>query len=83
MNNKKFLSDLIEKLGEVLPTHLQDIKNDIQKNFNVVLLSAFDKLELVTRKEFDTQVKVLARSRKKIEALEARVTELEKRINEQ
>jgi BMFP domain-containing protein YqiC len=81
--NKNFLSDLIEKLGEVLPANLQEIKKDIKKNFNVVLLNAFDKLELVTRKEFDTQVKVLTRSRKKIEALEAKVIELEKRMNEE
>ncbi|MCC2666555.1 MAG: hypothetical protein K0R24_659 [Gammaproteobacteria bacterium] len=83
VNNKNFLSDLIEKLGDALPANLQEIKKDIKKNFNVVLLNAFDKLELVTRKEFDTQVKVLARSRKKIEALESKVMELEKRINEE
>jgi len=81
MKDKNFLNDLIEKLGDVLPGNLQEIKQDIKKNFNVVLLSAFDKLELVTRKEFDTQVKVLARSRQKIELLETRVTELEKIIN--
>ena len=62
-------------------TYYEGNENDIKKNFNVVLLSAFDKLELVTRKEFDTQVKVLARSRQKIELLERKVSELEKIIN--
>lgn len=81
MKDKNFLNDLIDKLGNVLPDNLQEIKQDIKKNFNVVLLSAFDKLELVTRKEFDTQVKVLARSRQKIEFLERKVSELEKIIN--
>ncbi len=83
LNSKNFLNDLIEKLSDALPRNLTEIKKDIKKNFNVILLSAFDKLELVTRKEFDTQVKVLARSRKKIEGLEAKVMELEKRINEE
>ena len=81
MKDKNFLNDFINKLGNVLPDNLQEIKQDIKKNFNVVLLSAFDKLELVTRKEFDTQVKVLARSRQKIELLERKVSELEKIIN--
>jgi BMFP domain-containing protein YqiC len=33
----------------------------------------------VTREEFDTQVKVLGRTREKVEALEARVAEIESR----
>jgi len=37
-------------------------------------------MELVTRDEFEVQSAVLQRSREKLEALEARVTELEKQL---
>ena len=52
----------------------------MEKNFHAVLQGTFNKMDLVTRNEFDTQTKVLARTRKKVEELEARVKELEKLI---
>lgn len=80
MKDQHFLSDLAKRLCKDLPKNLQDMKHDLEKNFQVVLSSAFNKLDLVTREEFDAQTKVLARSRKKIESLEARIKELEKNL---
>ncbi len=50
---------------------------DIEKNLRAFLSSAFAKLDLVTREEFDVQREVLSRTRAKLEALEARLAELE------
>jgi hypothetical protein len=44
-----------------------------------MLSSAFTRLELVSREEYDVQAQVLARTREKLNALEARVAELEAR----
>jgi ubiquinone biosynthesis accessory factor UbiK len=44
-----------------------------------MLSSAFARMDLVTREEYDVQVQVLARAREKLAALEARVAELEAR----
>lgn len=76
------LSDLAKRLCNSLPLHLKEAKKDIEKNFHVLLQSAFNKLDVVTREEFDTQTKVLARSRKQIESLEARVKILEQTIED-
>jgi BMFP domain-containing protein YqiC len=38
----------------------------------------FQKMDLVTREEFELQAKVLAKTREKLEALEAKVEALEK-----
>jgi hypothetical protein len=46
-------------------------------NARVALQSAFSRMELVTREEFDAQAKVLARTRERLEALEARLAALE------
>ena len=52
---------------------------DIEKNLRALLSSAFAKLDLVTREEFDVQREVLARTRAKLEALEAKLADLESR----
>jgi BMFP domain-containing protein YqiC len=51
---------------------------DIEKNAKAVMSGLFAKLDLVTREEFDIQAQVLARTREKLKALEARVDALEK-----
>jgi len=80
MKKTDFLHELNEKLCHALPPNLKALKKDLGKNFHAVLTKAFGKLDLVTREEFDTQTKVLARSRQKIEALETQVKKLEKLI---
>lgn len=78
MDKLNFLNDLTKKLCEALPENMKTLKNDFEKNVHAVLQSTFNKLDLVTREEFDAQTKVLARSRKRIEALEEKIRELEK-----
>jgi len=52
---------------------------DVQKNLRALLLSWIEQMNLVTRDEFDAQRDVLARTREKLEKMEARVAELERR----
>jgi BMFP domain-containing protein YqiC len=41
----------------------------------------FQKMDLITRQEFDIQVQVLAKTREKLEELEAKVEALQAKIN--
>ncbi|BBU68292.1 MAG: accessory factor UbiK family protein [Rhodocyclaceae bacterium] len=50
---------------------------DIEKNVRSMMGSFFSKLDLVTREEFDTQAKVLARTRQLVDQLSARLDEIE------
>lgn len=43
-----------------------------------MMTQGFQKLDLVTRDEFELQTKVLTKTREKLAALEAKVTEIEK-----
>jgi hypothetical protein len=52
---------------------------DAEKNLKAMLSGALAKLDLVTRAEFDIQARVLLRTREKVDALEARVADLEAR----
>lgn len=74
---KDFMTKLANQLSEVFPAHLNSLKADFEKNCQHILNKAFSKLDLVTREEFDVQTKVLLRTRKKLEALEKTLTELE------
>ena len=50
---------------------------DLEKNAKAMLSGFLAKLDLVTREEFDIQSEVLARTREKLKALEARIDALE------
>lgn len=72
--NPNFLNEVSSRLSSLLAnTPVQDI----EKNVKAVLTSAFARLDLVTREEFDVQREVLSRTRAKLEVLEARLAELE------
>ena len=72
MNN--FFNDLQGKINQALES---GPAKDIERNVKAVMTQGFAKLDLVTREEFDIQAQVLAKTRAKLEVLEARVAELE------
>ena len=74
--NESFLSELSARLAAMASGNPA---KDLEKNFRGMLSSAFTRLDLVSREEYDVQVQVLARAREKLAALEARVAELEAR----
>ena len=75
--NDKFLTELSARLASIAAANPA---KDLEKNFRGLLSSAFTRLELVSREEYDVQTQVLARAREKLSALEARVAELEGRL---
>lgn len=77
MIDTKKIEEVVQSLTNALPPGLVQMRGDIEKNVRSALTSAFNKLDLVTREEYDVQVQVLQRTREKLEALEKRVAELE------
>ena len=76
--NDDSVESLASKLAEAVPEGLRSVREDLENNFRAVLRSSLSKLDLVTREEFEVQEAVLAKTRDKLEALEARLQELEK-----
>lgn len=76
------IEDLVRRLLEGLPPSLQAARDDLKAHADRVLRSGLQRLDLVSREEFDAQARVLERSRELIAALETRVAELENRLNE-
>lgn len=72
-----FIDDLMEKISAVLPQDIHTLKEDTQKNIHAVLQSVFEKMDLVTREDFEVQKKILARSQERIEQLTEKMQRLE------
>lgn len=72
----KILDDLAARIGQAVAA---SPAKDIEKNVKAMLQSGLARLDVVSREEFDTQIAVLARTREKLEMLEARVAEFESR----
>ncbi len=66
---------LKENIKEQINNHLGSILKDnplqdISGNIKAIIMAVLNKLDIVTREEFDTQQKVLLATRKKLEELE-------------
>jgi BMFP domain-containing protein YqiC len=79
MLDTKFIDDLARQISANIPSGLKGMQQDIEKNIHTLLQGAFAKLDLVTREEFDTQTRVLLRTREKLEQLEKIVSSMEEK----
>jgi BMFP domain-containing protein YqiC len=74
MDRQAFFDDLQQRLLGLLRS---GPAADLERNLKALLGQTFQRLELVTREEFDLQRELLARTRAKLDALEAQVHALE------
>lgn len=78
MLNPSQLEEMAKKIAEIIPQGVGNVPSGIKDQVKVVLSRSLEKMDLVSREEFDIQVAVLAKTRQKLEALEKVVSELEK-----
>jgi BMFP domain-containing protein YqiC len=86
MNNSDFFQKFQTMAEEVQKKVADAVKDspakDLEKNVKGLMSQGFQKMDLITRQEFDIQVQVLAKTREKLEALEAKLALLEEKINQ-
>jgi len=78
MFDTKIIDDLANRISAVIPPGIKEAKTETEKHIKAILQSVLEKLDVVTRDEFDAQMRVLERTREKLEKLEQIVEELEK-----
>lgn len=76
-----FIDELVAKITTVLPEDLPGLKDDTCKNMRAVLQSVFEKMDLVTREDFDVQKKILTRAQEQIQQLTEVVRKLEEQLH--
>lgn len=70
------IDDLVRQIREVLPA-TGPLREEVEATLRSTLTEGLARVDLVTREEFEVQAAVLARTRAKLEALEARLARLE------
>lgn len=75
------LDELARQLAQSVPQNLRILGEDLERNFRALLKSGLERMELVSREEFDVQRAVLERTREKLETIEARLAELERHLS--
>ncbi|MBB3141375.1 accessory factor UbiK family protein [Halomonas organivorans] len=76
--------DRIGRLAQQIGERLQGASQapeEVQKGIQQVVRGAFDRLELVSREDFDILMDVLQRTRGRVEALEKQVAALEEALD--
>ncbi|ANQ86905.1 accessory factor UbiK family protein [Azoarcus olearius] len=74
MTTPRILDEIGAKLSELAAN---SPARDIEKNVRALLGSAFTRLDLVTREEFEVQREIIVQLRTRLGELEARVAALE------
>jgi hypothetical protein len=80
MIDPKIFDDLARRVSAAVPQGVREVQGDVERNLRAALQAALNKLDLVTREEYDVQQAVLARSRAKLDELAIRVAVLEERL---
>ena len=77
MINTDFLDEVSRKVSSVLPEGIKMMQQDVDKNIRAILQSSIEKMNLVSREEFDIQAALLARTQERLQALEKQIEQLE------
>ena len=74
------IEEITRRVLDTLPGGLADMERDLRKNVKAAITQVLRDMDLVTREEYEVQRRVLARTREKLEQLEARAKALEIRL---
>jgi BMFP domain-containing protein YqiC len=80
MLDNQTINRLSDKIGQLLPSGLQQAKSDFETQIKMLLQQQLAQLDFVSREEFDIQSRVLQRTRSKLEVLEQKLDQLEKTL---
>lgn len=83
MLEPKLLDELSRRITDAIPKPLQDLQSNAEAHVRERIEDVINRLDLVTREDFDIQAQVLQRTRAKVEQLERQVAELEARLHAQ
>ena len=79
MIDAKKINEMVESIISALPEGLKNTPADMKQNIKAAINSQLVKLDLVTREEFDVQMKVLHKTRAKLDELEQKIKHIDKK----
>lgn len=82
MIDPKKIEEMARQIHSALPPGIKSLGEEVDKKVKQVLQSQLNKLDMVSREEFDVQTKVLLRTREKLTALEEKLALIEQRLTD-
>ena len=82
MNQDNIVNQFIKQFNQAFIPGAQALGDEAQMQVRSAMTKALQKMDLVTREEFDIQQAVLQRSREKLDALETQIRGLEESIRQ-
>ena len=76
-SNDTKIESVVKEVLEMLPSGLSGVREEINNNLHAILSSAIQKMNLVSREEYEIQTQLLAKLRQRVTELEARIAEYE------
>ena len=80
MIDPKKIEEMARQIHNALPPGIKSLGEEVDKKVKQVLQSQLNRLDMVSREEFEVQTKVLLRTREKLTALEAKLAQLEQQL---
>ncbi len=77
MIDPKRFDEMARRITEALPESVRALQKDMERQVRSTLQQGFERMDLVTREDFDVQVTLLERTRARMRELEARLDALE------
>ncbi len=78
MIDARIIDEISENINRYLPDSLKTVKGDVEQNVRSALQASFERMDLVSREDYEVQLAMVAKLRDRLTELEARVTTIEK-----
>ncbi|MBU2898600.1 MULTISPECIES: ubiquinone biosynthesis accessory factor UbiK [Vibrio] len=82
MFDPKKLEQIAKQIHDSMPTPVKELGADVDQKIRQVIQGQLNKLDVVSREEFDVQTQVLMRTREKLTVMEQKLTALEDKLAE-
>ena len=80
MFDPKKLEQIAKQIHDSMPQPVKDLGADVDQKIRQVIQGQLNKLDVVSREEFDVQTQVLMRTRPKLTEMEQKLAALEAKI---
>ena len=80
MFDPKKLEQIAKQIHDSMPQPVKELGSDVDQKIRQVIQGQLNKLDIVSREEFDVQTQVLLRTRQKLTEMEQKLADIEEKI---
>ena len=81
MKKNELLEKFVNQFNGIIAPGAESLNKEIQQKMRSAAQTTFDKLDLVSRDEFDAQVSILNRTQEQLEDIKKKLSEIEENLS--